>query len=222
MAGNYPGILMTGYIGTNTPNLYPFVGTAALWPYSSRAVQIRVGLELAELFGGRGNRGYEHDGIVNCEVLVWVFWCIFLPFVCAIDCSTILPCYIALSSVVYYKNMEICKHACLHHHAGRRCPYRCSNTRERERERTKKKEERERERERESISFNLTYVPLNDLLCMLACISLSCTTHSMFWMLSCIWRPRRWIASKLSSCSGFEELLPELTLFESRSSLIAW
>ena len=43
---------MTGHIGTNTPKFVPSRwGMTALWPYSNGAVQIRVGLELAENCG---------------------------------------------------------------------------------------------------------------------------------------------------------------------------
>ena len=52
MADHEDAGAMTGHIGTNTPNSYPSLGTTAVWPYSNGAVQIRVGLELAD----RGRR----------------------------------------------------------------------------------------------------------------------------------------------------------------------
>ena len=56
MAGHYPGILMTGHIGTNTPKfLPPRWGRPPFDPTQTGAVQIRVGLELTELLHGQPN-----------------------------------------------------------------------------------------------------------------------------------------------------------------------
>ena len=50
MASHEDAGVMTGDIGTNTrPNLYPLPGDDRPLPYSNGAVQIRVGLEVAEL-----------------------------------------------------------------------------------------------------------------------------------------------------------------------------
>ena len=56
MAGHYPGILMTGHIGTNTQICTPSLGTAAVWPYSN-------GLGG---FGARWNKGVWAITVMNC------------------------------------------------------------------------------------------------------------------------------------------------------------
>ena len=49
MAGHEDAGVVTGHIGTNTPEFVtPSLGTTARCPDSHGAVQIRVGLELAE------------------------------------------------------------------------------------------------------------------------------------------------------------------------------
>ena len=60
MAGHYPGILMTRpYRNKHTQICTPSLGTAALGPYSNGAVQIRVGLELAEVAFSEFVPGFE-------------------------------------------------------------------------------------------------------------------------------------------------------------------
>ena len=50
MAGHYPGILMTGHVGTNTPKLYPLAGDDRPLTLLKRGcANSVVGLELAEI-----------------------------------------------------------------------------------------------------------------------------------------------------------------------------
>ena len=77
MAGHYPGILMTGHIGTNTPKfLPPSLGMTALWSYSKGAVQIRVGLELTDPVKKRGyitvTHGSGNDYTINSPTIIVV------------------------------------------------------------------------------------------------------------------------------------------------------